>query len=311
MKYKQALSFLMVSSSLVSASLASEIRGDVTKSALSSRNLRERSNELNIIDLASFCSPQGYAIASANIGDRFTATSIQDFNGDGLFDLNQFASPQGRPDAGASYVIYGKSGGYNSTIDLANLPLSQGFAIYGAHTHDLTGYSVNGLKDVNGDGLSEIIISAQASSGINYVIYGKRWGYNSTLDLATFSPGPFGFDIRGALDTDAKYSSSAGDFNNDGFGDILIGSYASPLNRPYAGAAYIIYGKPGGYNSTINLGSLSVDQGFAIYGAEPYDNLGKAVSPVKDFNNDGIDDIAVGAPHVSHLGVTAPSSYFE
>lgn len=47
--------------------------------------------------------------------------------------------------------------------------------------------------------------------------------------------------------------SAAGDMNNDGIADLIVGSAsrldgaASPLNRPNAGAAYVIYGKATNY----------------------------------------------------------------
>ena len=64
----------------------------------------------------------------------------------------------------------------------------------------------------------------------------------STIDLAS-SLGTLGFAINGAATDDQSgvSVSSAGDINNDGFADIIIGArYASPSSRSYAGTSYII-----------------------------------------------------------------------
>ena len=63
----------------------------------------------------------------------------------------------------------------------------------------------------------------------------------------------------GAADYDTGYSdsgySSAGDFNNDGYSDIIIGApYAHPNGRFHAGTSYLIFGKASGFTD-IDLSS--------------------------------------------------------
>ena len=49
--------------------------------------------------------------------------------------------------------------------------------------------------------------------------------------------------------------SSAGDFNNDGYSDIIIGApWASPDDRSSAGTSYLIFGKATGFTD-IDLSS--------------------------------------------------------
>src|SRR3546814_9544918 len=54
------------------------------------------------------------------------------------------ADPSVNGKAGASYVIYGKAGGYTDPLDLASLTPTQGFKIGGAAAGDYSGNSVKG-----------------------------------------------------------------------------------------------------------------------------------------------------------------------
>ncbi|HSC75097.1 MAG TPA: hypothetical protein VLB90_02535 [Pseudomonadales bacterium] len=87
----------------------------------------------------------------------------------------------------------------------------------------------------------------------------------------------------------------AGDVNNDGFGDVVVGSYrASPVvsgvARKGAGSIRVISGKTG-----LLIPALSVPGSLAG------DGFGFSVAGMGDVNNDGFDDIAVGAPTADHL----------
>ena len=51
--------------------------------------------------------------------------SAGDVNGDGIDDLiigASFADPNTQSNAGTSYVVYGRAGGFDASLDLENLP---------------------------------------------------------------------------------------------------------------------------------------------------------------------------------------------
>lgn len=92
-----------------------------------------------------------------------------------------------------------------------------------------------------------------------------------------------------------------GDINHDGYDDILLGSgYA----HDFAGEVFVLYGKSN-FSSVFYLSSLSKSDGFIIYGAGKQNSLydgdqtGLAVTGNFDFNNDGIDDMLIGAPYAN------------
>ena len=254
------------------------------------------------IDLSSI-GTRGFAIIGAAAFDQsgISVSSAGDVNNDGYDDIiigAWLSNQSSRSEAGTSYLIYGGST-TNTVLDLANIG-TRGFAIFGAAAIDHSGWSVSSAGDVNNDGYDDIIIgayeanpSSRRDAGTSYVIYGGATT-NTAVDLANI--GTRGFAIRGAAANDQSgYSvSSAGDVNNDGYSDVIIGArYADPSSRSEAGTSYVIYGGPT-TNTAIDLSSIGTG-GFAIIGAEAGDNSGFSVSSVRDVNSDGYSDIIIGA----------------
>jgi hypothetical protein len=90
---------------------------------------------------------------------------------------------------------------------------------------------------------SDVVIGAPFAAGKTYIVFGKKGGYSSPVNLNTTSEG---LVIYGAstYDQSGLSVSSCGDFNNDGITDVVIGAYyASPFKRAGAGTTYVVYGK--------------------------------------------------------------------
>lgn len=106
----------------------------------------------------------------------------------------------------------------------------------------------------------------------------------------------------------AAGSASGQDFNGDGFADLAVGAPFEDIGAAVdAGAVTIIYGGgPGlGLSGVFPLPSVQITQ--ATFGLDPVeagDNFGAALA-WGDFNGDGFDDLAIGAPGEDHPVIAA------
>ncbi len=256
-----------------------------------------------------------------------------DVNGDGIEDVligaDGFNGQATR--SGAAYLLFGKDTtpadttpsvpSQSATFELSTIDGLNGYIFEMPTDNGSVGVSVSAAGDVNGDGEADIIIGASNAfrttpsvgrPGAAYIVFGGLTNLQS-LDLADGTTdgsidlnnlnGANGFKVfgeQGTLSIGDRFGtsvSSAGDIDNDGFGDVIIG--ANQANG-FDGAAYVIYGKDTvatPFASIINLGVTPLDgtDGFVINGKGSSDFLGISVSNAGDVNGDAFGDIIIGA----------------
>src|SRR6185295_2215361 len=142
-----------------------------------------------------------------------------------------------------------------------------------------------------------------------YVIFGHASGFG-TIDLGTPLAASQGFKILGdgSSDNAGNSVSAAGDVNNDGFDDVIVGARYL-VGGHGQGAAYVIFGHATGF-ATVDLGTpLTSSQGFKILGGAEADILGWTVSTAGDVNGDGFADVVIGAPGNDDGGNSAGAAY--
>ena len=259
--------------------------------------------------------------ASAADGVGFAVSTAGDVNGDGLTDLLIGAPSVDNGldlSAGAALVIYCKESGFDASFDLATLDATDGFIISGGGTSANLGAAVSTAGDINGDGLSDIIVGAPratgpagSGSGQTYVILGSS-SFGASFDVSTLD-GADGFRLDGSSGSgnSGNAVSAAGDFNGDGLSDIIVGSEAATSSGLSGrGEAHLIFGKSSGFASAIDLGSLADADGLNIVGISAFDSFAASVGGGGDIDGDGFDDVIIGVPgHDNGLTANVGEAY--
>lgn len=243
--------------------------------------------------------------------------SIGDVNGDGRDDLMIVQAENaivvfGAPDwvNGREYLIEAIDSP-GTTFELPQDETDYGFGFK-------RGFRTAGVGDVNGDGLDDFALSMFAGDGVSdsignsgntYVVFG-RTNWSNQIDLEELD-GTDGFTVYGVNWNDESGTAlgGGGDFNGDGFDDVLIGAPRAdgptifnpggPGERGGAGDSYVIFGKANWMNDAhVEVATLADNAGVILHGAEIHGWSGRAIDFAGDMNGDGFDDVVVAAPGI-------------
>lgn len=239
--------------------------------------------------LSAFCTAEGQTtynleIIWQNTVDNFepgTEDSIQnwgeslsggDFDGDGYSDM------------AVGYIIYDDSGPWDS-IPQPRVNIYRG-ASYPDTLCDRVLYLPKGPSpitictgDYNHDGYMDLATATCGPlKGAVLVFYGKPAGLTNPPDVFLEGTPYSGFGM----------SITTGDINGDGVDDLIVGSPYYMVNNTDDGRIYVYYGDTLGLHTTPNA---FINGG--LYDSQ--EQFGMSLASGGDLNDDGYDDILVGA----------------
>jgi hypothetical protein len=154
---------------------------------------------------------------------------------------------------------------------------------------DWAGTSVAWLGDVDGDGNEDLLVGAPyaddggAETGSAYLFYGPVFGTVDLSEADAVLVGEISYAAAG------QAVAAAGDVNADGRADYMVGAPGDG-----AGVAYLLTEPVYGLVDLGNVGG-AID-GARIEGERAGDSAGAALVAAGDLDDDGYDDIVVGAP---------------
>lgn len=239
-------------------------------------------------------------------GDGFGASlTTGDFDHDGYWDLAVGAPGEddgpGTP-SGIVQIVYGGANGLSATGSTF-LTL----AMAGADEPSLQFPTSLAAGDLDGDGYADLAVGAAdttctssscTGSGGDVVAY-----YGSASGLTAAGSQVWNQDSDGVLDTsesDDRFGETLeiGDFDGDGVGDVAIGvpgeRVAVGLDNFGEGAVAVLYGTPTGLSADGNQRWDEDSPG--VPGMPEQVGMFGAALASGDFDGDGADDLAIGAP---------------
>ena len=222
------------------------------------------------------------------------AARAGDVDGDGMDDI--IAGTYGwNGNYGVAYLLSGNTtpGTYE------DVELAAEARIFGDAASDYLGYDMRWAGDIDDDGYDDVVIGS------------RQWDYSSCYNcgVSSFFFGPLSgryeqHDADAFVEASTAYATlgttaTAGDFDNDGFDDVIVGSYDSSV----AGTSYT-------YNGSLLFvrGPISGDidprtHPSATFQGDTSDYAATGVTTLRDADGDGLTDFAVGAyRHVASAG---------
>lgn len=239
-------------------------------------------------------------------------SGLGDINKDGFDDIIT-SDPYFNASTGRVEIYYG--GKQTDTIP--------DMILHGEHAGDQFGSAIAGVGDLNKDGYSEWLVSASnymnadQSTGRTYIYFGgslidtipdllikeregrdaqsagdiNKDGYNDLLLNQSIYLGGNPMDkTADYIRTEYAQMAVGGDYNHDGYADIIKGYPEDYSMGEGTGCVHVFYGAQ----------QLKSTPDLAFYGAPGYDNFGSSVSAGGDLNNDGYRDFIINAPGLDY-----------
>ncbi len=216
----------------------------------------------------------------------WSVSGAGDVNNDGYPDVVVGAYEEHVGEWGAHGKAYVFSGATGAALHTLRSPFPESDGHFGR--------SVSCAGDVNSDGHADVVVGASEEFG-GVDAAGRAYVFNARTGRLLYtlqSPNPevqgsFGFSVSGA-----------GDVNNDGYPDVVVGAWRETGGATESGRAHVFSGQTGALLRTLQSPNPEFQGSF-----------GSSVSGAGDVNDDGCADVVVGARHEDAGAVNAGRAY--
>ncbi len=250
-------------------------------SVIGGKRLARKAAKACGIVLAIACTTRGAGTFLEDVTVLQTFSSAGGFFGWGIAEIADISDP---PDGVMDFIIpslgestvFVYSGADGTLIHTLTKPPADS-------SNGSVGYAIADAGDTNGDGVHDIIVGSPSTSGIGtnpghaYVYSGVNGSILLELSGQAANDA-FGYAVGGA-----------GDVNEDGFADLLVGAPGNDASGNASGRAYIFSGMDGSLIRNLDAEAAG-------------DRFGSGTAGTGDIDGDDVGDQIVGAPGAGASG---------
>jgi len=169
---------------------------------------------------------------------------------------------------------------------------------------DQFGRSVTCLGDLDGDGIQDLAVGAHGDDdggtlgndsnvGAVWILFMRPDGTPKSVAKISKTRGDFHGDISDG-DEMGRAIGAIGDLDGDGVPDLAVGSAKDGDGGARRGALFILFLNRDG--TVKSHQKISATEGGFDAPLDNFDQFGRAMAPLGDFDGDGVTELAVGAP---------------
>ena len=225
---------------------------------------------------------------------------IGDLNGDGTIDLavGVPGADDGGADRGGVWILFLDTEG--EVLQQHKIADGTGDFDGNLDDGDRFGSAIADIGDVNGDGITDLVVGAPNdddgadNAGAVWILFMKSDGSIETVQKISNDEG--GFD--GQLNDNYQFGAAVagiGDLDNNGIPDLAVGVPGGGDGDADRGEIWILFLDTGG--KVLQEQKVADGDGDFNGALRDDDRFGSAIADIGDLNDDGVTDLAVGAPN--------------